>query len=508
MALIIGFAMTACSNGGDDKEDFVAVTDITGAPTAATVGTALTLTGTVEPSTATNKTITWSLVSGSATVSGNTLNPTGAGQVTVKATIANGKAQGKDFTKDFTITVTAVSTGGGNNDDDDDFVAVTDITGVPTAATVGTALTLTGTVEPSTATNKTITWSVTNGTGTAAVSGDTLTASAAGQVTVKATIANGTAQGTDYTKDFTITVTAESTGGGNEFTANSLEELKTWLNSKPANNKDSPFVIRLTGDNTSLYDIGEVLSDDTKYVILDLSGSTIDEIGDYGFADCISLIGITIPNRVTSIWSNTFAGCTNLTSVTIPDSITEIGFAAFYECTSLTSVTIPDSVTSIERFAFYGCTSLASVTIPDSVISIEYRAFEGCTSLESVTIGNGVTSIERRTFADCENLTSVTIGNGVTSIGEQAFADCENLASITIPGSVTSIGDEAFDGCYELTSVTFAAGSNIPSDDFGNNAFPQGYNAYGGNSLKTAYSTEKAGRYTRTANGPTWTKQP
>ena len=95
-------------NSGDNGGDFVAVTNITGVPATATAGTALTLTGTVEPSTATNKTIAWSVVSGSATISGNTLNAAAAGTVIVKATIANGTAQGTNYTKDFTITVSAV----------------------------------------------------------------------------------------------------------------------------------------------------------------------------------------------------------------------------------------------------------------------------------------------------------------------------------------------------------------------------------------------------------------
>jgi len=281
---------------------FVPVTNITDVPTTATVGTALTLTGTVVPSDATNQNIAWSVISGSATVSGSTLNATSAGQVTVRATITNGAAQGTNYTKDFDITVSGGGTSqpsaltinnvAGNttvkittttitNATDFDtltgvvangqgthpylsvynnypevftgtgtynvmlrlvdspntvkfqngvsfvdgngtvnwstmteqsssgtFVPVTNITGVPTTATVGTALTLTSTVVPSDATNQTIAWSVSSGSAT--VSGSTLNATSAGQVTVRATITNGTDQGTDYTKDFNITVS----GGG------------------------------------------------------------------------------------------------------------------------------------------------------------------------------------------------------------------------------------------------------------------------------------------------------
>ncbi|MCL2317940.1 MAG: hypothetical protein FWC44_02635 [Methanomassiliicoccaceae archaeon] len=199
--------------GGDDailvKIDdgtFVPVTDITGVPVSATTGTDLTLTGTVVPSAATYKTITWAVKDAgttNATISGNKLSTTSAGTVIVTATIANGTATGS-FVKDFTITVS----GGGT------FVPVTNITGVPTSAVVGQELTLTGTVVPSGATIQTITWSVKNaGTTGATITGGKLMTDAAGTVEVTATISNGGPLGTHFTKDFTITVNAAGDAG-------------------------------------------------------------------------------------------------------------------------------------------------------------------------------------------------------------------------------------------------------------------------------------------------------
>ncbi len=87
------------------------------------------------------------------------------------------------------------------------FTSVTGITGVPTEVTAGTALTLSGTVEPAGATNKTLTWAIGNpGTTGAAVSGTTFTATSAGTATVVVTIENGLSATTPYTQIFTITV--------------------------------------------------------------------------------------------------------------------------------------------------------------------------------------------------------------------------------------------------------------------------------------------------------------
>ena len=89
---------------------FVAVSGITGVAPSATAGTPLALSGTVNPNNATHKTIVWSVASTGATgatITGATFPATSAGAATVRATIANGKAAGEDYTQDFTITVSA-----------------------------------------------------------------------------------------------------------------------------------------------------------------------------------------------------------------------------------------------------------------------------------------------------------------------------------------------------------------------------------------------------------------
>ena len=107
------------------------------------------------------------------------------------------------------------------------FVAVTDVNEVPDAATVETPLTLTGTVTPATATNKTITWSLVSTTlaDIATVSDGELNATAAGTAKVRATIVNGATATTNYTKEFTITITFSPGSAGDPFIVNDLATL-------------------------------------------------------------------------------------------------------------------------------------------------------------------------------------------------------------------------------------------------------------------------------------------
>jgi len=95
-------------------------------------------------------------------------------------------------------------------------VPVIDITGVPERFKVGEVLTLVGTVTPSTATNKSIEWSVagasiagTNFTGAVIEGGNKLSAAAPGTVVVRAAIPSGAITGVDFERYFFIAAEAE-----------------------------------------------------------------------------------------------------------------------------------------------------------------------------------------------------------------------------------------------------------------------------------------------------------
>ena len=93
-----------------DLPEYRAVTSITGVPESVSAGSPLTLTGTVNPSDAENRRITWSVANAGTTgavISGRSLNTTAAGTVTVRAIIDNGEAEGRHYIQDFNITVTA-----------------------------------------------------------------------------------------------------------------------------------------------------------------------------------------------------------------------------------------------------------------------------------------------------------------------------------------------------------------------------------------------------------------
>jgi len=153
-----------------------------------TVGDEATLTATVAPSNATNKTVYWSTSDASiATVSNGVVKALKAGTATITVRTADG-----NFTDTCTVTVKA---------------AVIPVTGVTLdvdslTLTVGDEATLTATVAPSNATNKTVYWS-TSDASIATVSNGVVKALKAGTATITVRTADG-----NFTDTCTVTVKA------------------------------------------------------------------------------------------------------------------------------------------------------------------------------------------------------------------------------------------------------------------------------------------------------------
>ena len=175
-------------------------------------------------------------------------------------------------------------------------------------------------------------------------------------------------------------------------------------------------------------------------------------------ADCesYSLVGISnmtsttieIPAEyngkpVTKISSVSPMNYSGVKEVIIPSSVKEIGNQAFLNCVSLEKVVIPESVTVIGQEAFYMCFSLREIEL--NVEKIEAMTFYDCDKLEKVVLGNKTKIIGDQAFAYCGSLKSIVFNEGVKEIGSAAFMGCSVLVGeIIIPASVSKIGSCAF----------------------------------------------------------------
>lgn len=282
----------------------------------------------------------------------------------------------------------------------------------------------------------------------------------------------------------------------------SINDLSTWLSNQPANTKDTPYEITITGLTTSNYnDIKTALiSNSTKYV--DLSTTSIPNgVTDMTatFQGCSKLVNApAIPNGVTNM-TETFFFCESLVDApVIPDSVTDMSYTffdckslvdapvipngvidmtgTFQECTSLVNApVIPNSVTTMV-YTFGDCASLVDAPIIPNSVNDMSTAFTGCTSLvDAPIIPDSVTSIIG-TFEYCTALVNApAIPNGVIEV-DYAFYDCTSLVNAPIiPDSVTTMS-HTFAGCTSLSykpiipsTVTTSTNcyEDVPTDNWG-----------------------------------------
>ena len=116
---------------------------------------------------------------------------------------------------------------------------------------------------------------------------------------------------------------------------------------------------------------------------------------------------IVIPNGITAIDEYLFADCDFLTSVIFPDGITSMGVGVFYGCSSIKTIVLGSGISEISAYTFYGCTSLELVEMQSGVTTISQSAFEGCTHLEGVVISAELETVREDAFKDCASIKSV-----------------------------------------------------------------------------------------------------
>jgi len=104
----------------------------------------------------------------------------------------------------------------------------------------------------------------------------------------------------------------KSNSGGKSF--NSAEDLNAYLDKQPANSPDKPIRVTMTINDPMLKNVVKVITSAGKYVSFNISGNVLTSIGSNVFANCTSLVSITIPKSVVSIAGNAFIGCSNLIS--------------------------------------------------------------------------------------------------------------------------------------------------------------------------------------------------
>lgn len=443
-------------------------------------GLELALTASVEPSNATSE-IQWSIdearSTGTASIDENGilvgLTP---GLVTVLATSADDSA----VFDETTVTILAPTA-------EAEAIVVTGDWEFANEVEAGATLQMIPRFNPGNTADKSVTWSVDNGTGSATIDDNgLLTALTPGTVTVWATAANEEVEGScslnivRYAGDITVFLDGSagvtSLGVGQRMILSALvspedatcQEVVWSVEDGTGSAKLEtysyypPQITGLTAGTVTL----RATSKDNRAISVSVELTVSDVIGTYALPDGS---GNLYYNRETGV----ITGCdSTVINVSIPASIDGVSItsiAPYAFCSrnhygssdglkKLVSVSIPASVTAIGDHAFTNCSALTTVRINagGNLTTIGDYAFDNCQKLGTLRLNtNGkLTSIGTYAFSECEALTTLTIPDGVTTIGERAFFSCGGITDLTIPDSLTSVGREAFEWLSSLKNLT------------------------------------------------------
>ena len=181
---------------------------------------------------------------------------------------------------------------------------------------------------------------------------------------------------------------------------------------------------------------------------------SVTSIGEGAFVGCNSLTSLVVEdgntvydsrencNAIIETASNTMIAGTG--STVIPNSVTGIGNYVFADCLSLTSMTIPNSVESIGEWAFGDCLNLTTITIGSGMTTIHEEAFSGCENLDTIICN----AVEPPTVADTNVFTGVWKGLPLIVPGEsvgqyQSAYGWKEFYNII--GAPVGIEEESFD---------------------------------------------------------------
>ena len=211
--------------------------------------------------------------------------------------------------------------------------------------------------------------------------------------------------------------------------------------------------------------------------------STLEEIGESAFANCLSLMSemsfpeslktiglqafhssslsgkLVLPQNIEVLGDGAFYGCSNLTgSLILPNSLKQMGTYVFKLCGFTGSLTLPKNISEIPGETFMRTRFRGELNIPSSVTVIGNNAFEGTEFSGKLELPAGLVSMSHSAFSGCWRLSGVVeIPENIVAIPSKLFYNCRGLEGIKLHKDVEVIESQAFENCYGVYSIVCEA---------------------------------------------------
>ena len=356
-------------------------------------------------------------------------------------------------------------------------LAVTTLNDYPGETELGKSVQMIPVFTPANASERSVTWSLENGTGTATIDENgLLTPLTTGTVMVYATTPSGIEGGCTvnivrYAEEITILLNGKE--DLSRFAAGEGAELSFRLFPEDTTTKEVEWEVtngtgaaKLCIDSDHEYaklecqKAGSVMltatAKDSKQVVATKELTITDTVCTYA-----------LPDGSGNLYYNAETGWITgadetVKNVLIPakiDGVTIVGI---------------DPYVFVNRSDYWGYvngnTTLTSVSIPNTMEEIGENAFMRCTALSTLRFapGSKLKTIGKYAFQGCSSITSLTIPDGLKNIGDGAFYGLEKLKYLTMSGEVDASGWISWWGVDTLTLTgTYVFGrAPVDRDDY------------------------------------------
>lgn len=193
-----------------------------------------------------------------------------------------------------------------------------------------------------------------------------------------------------------------------------------------------------------------------------ISGSLLEEIGNYAFTGHKGLTGFSSNRVLKRVGEEAFNDCVSLKDIVLPTTITEIGRSAFYNC-AMNLLDLDVRECKLNSFCFSSCRGLKRVTISGK-LEIDTGTFKDCQQLQKVNMYDcECRRIPSLMFSGCFNLSEITLPSKISSIGSFAFEGCNSIAEMTLPPSLKDLDSDAFNNA-SITELNIEGDIEIIGD--------------------------------------------
>lgn len=228
----------------------------------------------------------------------------------------------------------------------------------------------------------------------------------------------------------------------------------------------------ITYDVTNVGSYSFACQNDLQSIFIPTSVKTVERSASTK-AEKLQMVNVEEESQLVNIGENAFKECTGLRFFTFEGTtmkMKSIDASAFYGCSKLERVKWVGKSTlmTIGDYAFYKCISLNNFAMPNSVLSVGNYSFRYCAGLTNVSLSSTLSIIYEYAFGEC-GFSHITLPESLVSVQAGSFINNQYLEDITFPARMEGIGSAAFENNASLGTVTFK--TEINTMTIGDNAF-------------------------------------